>query len=97
MAAKPQASSGRTDFKIIGPRLNRQDGVDRVTGSEINGVDDVPGPGHPYGVRMAPIVAPPEAVDNAIHAVIGTRTGVPRISPARDLEALWSRTGDGRA
>ena len=96
MAAKSQVSSGRTDFKIIGLRPNRQDGVDRITGSEINDVE-VPGPGHPYGVRMAPIVAPPEAVDNAIHAVIGTRTGVPRISPARDLEALWSRTGDGRA
>jgi xanthine dehydrogenase molybdenum-binding subunit len=54
---------------------------------------EVPNPGHPYGVRGVgemPIVPPPAAIANAIHAALGIRMEVLPMSPAHVLEALWA-------
>jgi CO/xanthine dehydrogenase Mo-binding subunit len=61
---------------------------------------EVPNPGHPYGVRgvgEVPIVPAPAAVANAIYDAIGVRLDVLPMSPARVLEALWKKDGNGRA
>ncbi len=55
---------------------------------------EVPNPGHPYGVRgvgEVPIVPPPAAIANAIYRAVGVRMNVLPMSPARILEALWSK------
>lgn len=55
---------------------------------------EVPNPGHPYGVRgvgEVPIVPPPAAIANAIHAAVGVRMTVLPMSPTHVLEALWEQ------
>ena len=51
---------------------------------------EVPDPNHPYGVRgvgEVPIVPPPAALANAIHAAIGKRMSVLPMSPSRVVRA----------
>ena len=52
---------------------------------------EVPGPGHPYGVRgvgEVPIVPPPAALANAIYRATGIRVTDLPMTPLRILEAL---------
>ena len=55
---------------------------------------EVPDPNHPYGVRgvgEVPIVPPPGALANAIHAAVGARLRELPMSPPRVARALWKR------
>ncbi|UCC62534.1 MAG: xanthine dehydrogenase family protein molybdopterin-binding subunit [Anaerolineae bacterium] len=59
---------------------------------------EVPNPGHPYGVRgvgEVPIVPPPAAIANAIYQAVRVRMDVLPMSPARVLEALWTKERQG--
>ena len=52
---------------------------------------EVPNPRHPYGVRgvgETPIIPPPAAVANAVHAAIGVRLTDLPMSPGRIIGAL---------
>ena len=54
----------------------------------------VPSPGHPYGARgvgEVPIVPPPAAVANAIHAAIGVRMPALPMSPGKVQKAIAER------
>lgn len=56
-------------------------------------VEQVPSPGHPYGVRgvgEAPIVPPAGALANAIHRAAGVRMNVLPMSPVHVMEAIWA-------
>jgi CO/xanthine dehydrogenase Mo-binding subunit len=57
---------------------------------------EVPNPGHPYGVRgvgEVPIVPPPAAIANAIHAAIGVRMNNLPMTPGRIISALDQQKG----
>lgn len=57
---------------------------------------EVENPGHPYGVRgvgEVPIVPPAAAIANAIYDAVGVRLTELPMSPARVLDALWSKNG----
>ena len=57
---------------------------------------EVPNPGHPYGVRgvgEVPIVPPPAAIANAIHAAVGVRLRELPMSPGRVLKAIREARG----
>lgn len=57
---------------------------------------EVANPGHPYGVRgvgEVPIVPPAAALANAIYDAIGVRLYELPMSPAKVLEAIWSKNG----
>ena len=60
---------------------------------------EVPNPGHPYGVRgvgEVPIVPPPAALANAIHAATGIRmTSLPMSPPKVLHELLKARAASG--
>lgn len=60
---------------------------------------EVPNPGHPYGVRgvgEVPIVPPPAAIANAIHAAVGIRMQELPMSPPKLLHELLKRSeGNG--
>ena len=52
---------------------------------------EVPNPDHPYGVRgvgETPIVPPPAAVANAIHAAVGVRMTECPMAPHKVWKAL---------
>jgi CO/xanthine dehydrogenase Mo-binding subunit len=54
---------------------------------------EVPNPAHPYGVRgvgEVPIVPPPAALANAIHAAVGVRMKQLPMSPPRILREILS-------
>ena len=55
---------------------------------------EVPNPLHPYGVRgvgETPIVPPPAAVANAIHAAVGTRMTECPMAPHKVWKALQGK------
>ena len=55
---------------------------------------EVPDPKHPYGVRgvgEVPIVPPPAAIANAIHAAIGVRMQELPMSPGRVFKAMKAK------
>jgi CO/xanthine dehydrogenase Mo-binding subunit len=55
---------------------------------------EVPNPQHPFGVRgvgEVPIVPPAAAIANAIYQAVGVRMTELPMSPARVLEALWTK------
>ena len=55
-------------------------------------VEDVPTPGHPYGVRgvgEVPIVPPAGALANAIYRAVGVRMNRLPMSPVHVMEAIW--------
>ena len=57
---------------------------------------EVPNPGHPFGVRgvgETSISPPLAAVANAVSHAIGVRMSVLPMTPAKILEALWSKEG----
>jgi xanthine dehydrogenase molybdenum-binding subunit len=57
---------------------------------------EVPNPGHPYGVRgvgEVPIVPPPAAIANAIHAATGVRLRELPMSPPRVWKAISEQRG----
>ncbi|MFQ5660654.1 MAG: xanthine dehydrogenase family protein molybdopterin-binding subunit [Gammaproteobacteria bacterium] len=59
---------------------------------------ETPNPGHPYGVRgvgEVPIVPPPAAIANAIHAAIGVRMDALPMSPGNVLKKIWSKESTG--
>ena len=57
-------------------------------------VEDVPTPGHPYGVRgvgEVPIVPPAGALANAIYRATGIRMKRLPMSPVNMMEAIWEK------
>ena len=56
---------------------------------------EVPNPGHPYGVRgvgEVPIIPPPAALANAIHAAVGVRMQQLPMSPPRVLKEILAKS-----
>ena len=54
-------------------------------------IEEVPNPGHPFGVRgvgETPIVPPPAALANAIHRALGVRMCTLPMTPDRILQEM---------
>jgi CO/xanthine dehydrogenase Mo-binding subunit len=63
-------------------------------------VEDVPNPGHPYGVRgvgEVPLVPPMAALANAIHNAIGIRMTTLPMSPTNIMKAVWAGNDNQKA